>query len=158
MLAAIAFAAFALPASADARPRRAAAPPPLLTVDMGGCRFRPEIDALVRRVHAMVPDQMPYRAGLRTRFTFGPLHGVGVAAESHPDFSGEELYFREDRAALRRLLTALGFHVDAKGDVVEAARFVNDGIQMVSVSIQAADARKRRHFPAARSWLGCGSL
>jgi hypothetical protein len=158
-VAAMLLATLCLSSAADGRSRRPAAKAPLLTLNMGGCTFRRDIEAIVQRVHRQVPDRPPHRAAVRTAFSFGPLHGVGVAAEAHPDFSGEELYFREDREALRRVLTGLGFHIDRKGDVVEAAKYVNDGIQFISVSIQAIDPRKpRRQFPTARSFLGCGSL
>ena len=148
-----------IPAAADARGSHDARQVPLLTVNQGGCGFRPVIEAIVKRVHAKVPDAEPYKAWEAVRFAFGPLHGVGIIAESNADFSGEELYFREDRAALRRVLTGLGLHLDRDGNVTEAAKFVDGGHAMVGVSIHAVDApASNPHFPAARSRLSCGAL
>lgn len=159
MLMRILLAAFALSAMADARTGHRVAPSPLLTITQGGCRFRPAIAAIVQRVHAKVPDAEPYKAWEAVRFAFGPLHGIGVVAEANDDFSGEALYFREDRAALRRVLTGIGLHIDADGNVAEAAKFVDGGHGMVSTGIHAIDPRDPDpHFPAARSRLSCGAL
>jgi hypothetical protein len=146
-------------AAADARIGRAARQAPLLAVGWGGCGFRPALAAVVERVHAKVPDAEPYKAWEAVRFLFGPLHGIGVIAEANADFSGETLYFREDRAALRRVLAGIGLHLDRDGNVVEAEKFTDGGHGMVSVSIHAVDAAHHEpHFPAARSYLSCGSL
>ena len=147
--------------NADARRRRAApvAREPLLTIYQGGCRFPPAIAAIFQRLARKVPDRPPYKAWMRASFAFGSLHGIGVAVESHSDFSGHELYFREDQAALKRALAGSGLHVDRRGDVVEAAKFVDKGVPVVSVSIHGISAAKAHpHFAAARSWLGCGAL
>ena len=158
MLVPIACGVLALTA-ADARAARHGAQRPPLTIAQGGCGFRPAVEAIVQRVQAKVPDGEPYKAREAARFAFGPLHGVGVVAEANDDFSGEEIYFREDRAALRRALTGIGLHLDREGTVAEAARFVDGGHGMVSVSIHAIEARAPDpHFPAARSFLSCGAL
>jgi hypothetical protein len=145
---------------ADARRgHRASAPQgPVLTLYQGGCRFAPSVAAIFQRPATKLPANVSAKLWVRASFAFGALHGVGVAVESHSDFSGQELYFREDQAALKRALTGSGLHVDRRGDVVEAAKFVDDGHPVVAVSIHGIDAGRTRHFPAARSWLGCGSL
>ena len=159
-LGAILLAALAL-SGADARSRHAAriSQGPPLTLYQGGCRFSPPVEAIFQRVARQSAGQPPNKIWVRTGFSFGALHGVGVAVESHSDFSGHELYFREDQAALQRVLTASGLHVDRHGNIVEANKFVDGGHPVVSVSIHGIDGRKAHpHFPAARSWLGCGAL
>ena len=130
----------------------------MLTLYQGGCRFGPAIDAIFRRLARQFAGQPPSKVWVRSGFAFGALHGIGVAMESHADFSGHELYFREDQAALQRALTGIGLHVDRRGDVVEAAKFVDHGRPVVAVSIHGIAGKAHRHFPAARSWLGCGAL
>jgi hypothetical protein len=159
-LGAILLAALALSA-VDARGGHGARKPqgPPLTLYQGGCRFRPPIEAIFQRLATKFAGQPPNKVWERAGFSFGALHGVGIAMESHSDFSGHELYFREDQAALQRALTGIGLHVDRHGDVAEAAKFVDGGHPVVSVSIHGIGAgRVHPHFPAARSWLGCGAL
>ena len=159
-LAALLVGALALSA-ADARGRHAvrASPGPVVTLHQGGCRFQPPVESIFQRLSRQLAGQPANKVWVRASFSFGRLHGVGVAMESHLDFSGHELYFREDQAALQRALTGSGLHVDRHGDVVEATKFVDGGHQMVSVSIHGiAVGKAHPHFPAARSWLGCGSL
>jgi hypothetical protein len=150
--------AMVMAAAVDARGERRAQGP-ILTIGQGGCRLHPALDAMVRRVLAKVPDGPPYKASEAVRFSFGRLHGIGITAEANDDFAGEALYFLEDPAALRRVLTGIGLHVDRNGDVVEAARFTEGGHAMVAVSVNASDWRERdAHFSAARSVLSCGAL
>ncbi len=159
-LGAILLAVLALSA-VDARSRHGARPSqsPPIALYQGGCRFRPPVEAIFQQIARKSAGQPPNKVWVRSSFSFGRLHGVGVALESHADFSGHELYFREDQAALQRVLAASGLHVDRHGNVVEANRFVDGGHPVVSVSIHGIDARRaNRHFPAARSWLGCGAL
>ena len=157
---AVLLAALALSA-ADARGRHAArtSQTPPISLYQGGCRFAPPIEAIFQRLARKMAGQPPSKVWVRSGFAFGPLHGVGVAVESHADFSGHELYFREDQAALQGVLNRSGLHIDRHGNVVEANKFVDGGHPVVSVSIHGIDGRKAHpHFPAARSWLGCGAL
>jgi len=126
-------------------------------VDTRGA-FKDGGEAIFQRVARQSAGQPPNKIWVRTGFSFGALHGVGVAVESHSDFSGHELYFREDQAALQRVLTASGLHVDRHGNIVEANKFVDGGHPVVSVSIHGIAGKAHPHFPAARSWLGCGAL
>ena len=147
--------------AADARRGHVAhaAPGPLLTVYRGGCHFSPAVATIFQRFAAKLPARPPYKGWLKASFAFGALHGVGIAIETHSDFRGQELYFREDQAALKRALTASGLHIVGHGDIAEAAKFVDKkGTPLVGISIHGINGRAHPHFPAARSWLGCGAF